>query len=205
MSSTPAVGRSLWRCCYSPRMEFSVWSLLLPLSEGRQESRIERVRAIQDLHSRPTRDARSWRRNGMIAEKETVVGVGGAEQGNSAGGNSSAGQRRSSTGGDSGGSSGRGGDSSSNSHSNSNGGGGGGGSGSGSGSGTAIPPTPASSSSNSIGGQPSPLPVRKMDKLLCYCEEQSIGDTTAVGNMCLQVVVRCVAVVLPVPHSQCLL
>ena len=42
--STPAVGRSLWRCCYSPGKEFSVWSLLLPLSEGRQESRIERVR-----------------------------------------------------------------------------------------------------------------------------------------------------------------
>ena len=36
MLSTPAVGRSLWRCCYSPGIEFSVWSLLLPLSEGRQ-------------------------------------------------------------------------------------------------------------------------------------------------------------------------
>ena len=67
MLSTPAVGRSLWRCCYSPGMELSVWSLLLPLSEGRQGSSIERVRASQDLHPRPTRDARSWRRNGMIA------------------------------------------------------------------------------------------------------------------------------------------
>ena len=65
--STPAVRRSLWRCCYSPGMEFSVWSLLLPLSEGRQGSRIERVRASKDLRSRPTRDARSWRRNVMIA------------------------------------------------------------------------------------------------------------------------------------------
>ena len=91
MLSTPAVGLSLWRCCYSPGMEFSVWSLLLPLSEGRQERRIERVRASQDLHPRPTRDARSWRRNGMIVGGNGVRGGGGAEQGNSAGGNSSAG------------------------------------------------------------------------------------------------------------------
>ena len=135
-------------------------------------------------------------------------GVGGGEQCNSAGGNSSAGQRRSSGGGDSGGGSGGGGDSSSNSYSNRNSGdagGGGGISGSGSGSSTAIPRTPASSSSNSIDGQPSPLPVRKIYKFLFYCQEQSIGETTAVGNMCVQVVVRCVAVVLPVPHSQCLL
>ena len=74
MLSTPAVGLSLWRCCYSPGMEFSVWSILLPLSEGRQESRIERVRASQDLHPRPTRDARSWRRNGMIAGGNGVRG-----------------------------------------------------------------------------------------------------------------------------------
>ena len=67
MLSTPAVDWSLWRCCYSPGLEFSVWSLLLPLSDGRQGSRIEWVRASQDLYPRPTRDARSWRRNGMIA------------------------------------------------------------------------------------------------------------------------------------------
>ena len=39
-----------------------------PAPVGEQGRRVERVRASQDLHPRPTRDARSWKRNGMIAD-----------------------------------------------------------------------------------------------------------------------------------------
>ena len=60
--------RAMKRAVFVALLLFARDGIQRVMSGGRQGRRVERVRASQELHPRPTRDARSWKRNCMVAD-----------------------------------------------------------------------------------------------------------------------------------------